>query len=159
MNGPVAYIFIFFFLKLKWIRITHKYIVFATRTVNRPGCIPPPPSCKPPPLPQVGTSISIGVWSVFVWVDTCICVLFCVLFVFVNRPGCIRHANPLSFLRWPQVFLLEFGLYLISYDCIWHIVTVTRKCLVSRDDTRQFWSRPDQKHDNSGRDANCISRC
>ena len=40
-----------------------------------------------------------------------------------------------------------------------HIVTVARKCLVSRDDTRQFWSRPDQKHDNSGRDANCISRC
>ena len=25
---------------------------------------------------------------------------------------------------------------------------VHRKCLVSRDDTRQFWSRPDQKHDN-----------
>ena len=40
-----------------------------------------------------------------------------------------------------------------------HIVTVARKCLVSRDDTRQFWSRPDQNHDNSGRDANCISRC
>ena len=40
-----------------------------------------------------------------------------------------------------------------------HIVTVARKCLVSRDDKRQFWSRPDQKHDNSGRDANCISRC
>ena len=40
-----------------------------------------------------------------------------------------------------------------------HIVTVARKCLVSRDDTRHFWSRPDEKHDSSGRDANCISRC
>ena len=43
--------------------------------------------------------------------------------------------------------------------CLKHIITVARKCLVSRDDTRQFWSRPDQKHDSSGRDANCISRC
>ena len=42
---------------------------------------------------------------------------------------------------------------------IYHIVTVARKCIVSRDDSRQFWSRPDQKHDSSGRDANCISRC
>ena len=40
-----------------------------------------------------------------------------------------------------------------------HIVTVARKSLVSRDDTRHFWSRPDEKHDSSGRDANCISRC
>ena len=40
-----------------------------------------------------------------------------------------------------------------------HIVTVARKGLVSRDDARQFWSRPDEKHDNPGRDANCISRC
>ena len=44
-------------------------------------------------------------------------------------------------------------------DDVDHIVTVARKCLVSRDDARQFWSRPDEKHDNPGRDANCISRC
>ena len=31
----------------------------------------------------------------------------------------LRHANPLPFLRWSQVFLLECKLYLISYNCIW----------------------------------------
>ena len=37
-------------------------------------------------------------------------------------------------------------------NCI-HIVTVARNCLASRDDARQFWSRPDEKHDNSGRET------
>ena len=124
-----------FCLILKWIRIKHKYVVLATRTVNRPGCIPPPPSCKPPPLPQVGKSISIGVWAVFVWVDTCICILFCVLFVFVTRvhPSCKppplpQVATSISIGAWAvfdlgQIFASVLGVYLshLYFACFtWH---------------------------------------
>ena len=39
-----------------------------------------------------------------------------------------------------------------------HIVTVHRKCLVSRDDTRHFWSRPeDEKDGDAGDEPHGVS--
>ena len=53
--------------------------VVMIRTVNRPGCIPPPPQCKPPPLPQVGANI----WKIiFIWVVSIL--VFVLVFVFTS---------------------------------------------------------------------------
>ena len=39
------------------------------------------------------------------------------------------------------MFMSNFTKPEALFNAILHIVTVARKCLVSRDDTRQFWSR------------------
>ena len=90
-------------------------------------CILPPPQCKPPPLPQVGTSICT-IWDCIYWIYVCarICksifIWFVFGFIFVSR--LLPNASPLHFHRLAELLLTLSELYLYSYISTWTLIYI-----------------------------------